>query len=97
MAPITEVAGGSRLVVHVVPRASRSEFVGRHGDAVKIRIAAAPVDGAANAELVRLLASRLGVPARQVMVEAGASRRRKVVVIEGVPPGVVALAMGLRD
>ena len=50
----------ARLIVHVQPRAKRSEVVGRHGDAIKVRLAAPPVDGAANEELVRFLAEALG-------------------------------------
>ena len=72
------------LTVHVVPRAARTEVVGRHGDAVKIRLAAPPVDGAANEELVRFLAERLGVARRAVTLKAGASSRRKTVAIDGV-------------
>ena len=48
--------------MRVQPRASRTELVGRHGDALKIRVAAPPVAGAANEALVRFLAERLGVP-----------------------------------
>jgi uncharacterized protein len=72
------------FAVHVVPRAARTEVVGRHGDAVKIRLAAPPVDGAANEELIRFLAERLDVPRSAVTVKAGASGRRKTVAIAGV-------------
>ena len=72
------------IVVHVVPRARRSEVVGRHGDAIRIRLAAAPVDDAANLELVRFLAARLGVPVRAVAITRGARGRRKTVTIQGV-------------
>lgn len=70
--------------MHVVPRARVSEVAGRHGDAVKIRLAAPPVDGAANDELVRFLAERLGVPARAVTITAGHSGRRKRVSVAGL-------------
>ena len=72
------------LIVHVVPRARRSEVVGMHGDAVKIRLAAPPADGAANEELVRFLAERLGVPRSAISIAAGDTSRRKRVIIEGV-------------
>ena len=72
------------LIVHVVPRARRSEVAGRHGDALKVRIAAPPVDGAANTELVRFLAERLNVPRGAVTVVSGTSGRRKTVSVEGV-------------
>lgn len=72
------------IVVHVVPRAKTTEVAGRHGDAVRIRLAAPPVDGAANEELVRFLAQRLDVPRRAVTIVRGASGRRKTVTIDGV-------------
>ncbi len=73
-----------KLILHVVPRARRTEVVGMHGDAVKIRLAAPPVNGAANAELVRFLAERLGVPRAAVTIATGHAGRRKTVTIEGV-------------
>lgn len=74
----------ARIVVHVVPRARETAVAGRHGDAIRIRVAAPPADGAANAELVRFLAQRLGVPRHAVAVVSGTSGRRKAVSIEGV-------------
>ncbi len=75
---------GGQFVVHVVPRARTTEVAGRHGDAIRIRLAAPPVDGAANAELVRFLAERLGVPRSAVSIIRGAAARRKTVSVEGV-------------
>ena len=72
------------IVVHVVPRAKVTEITGRHGDAIRIRLAAPPVDGAANAELVRFLAERLDVPRSSVAIVRGASARRKTVAVHGV-------------
>lgn len=73
-----------QLVVHVVPRAKATEVVGRYGDAIRIRLAAPPVDGAANAELVRFLAERLDVPRSAVSIVRGVAARRKTVRVEGV-------------
>lgn len=73
-----------RLVVHVVPRAKRTEVVGRHGDAIKIKLKAPPVDGAANAELVRFVAERLDVPRSAVTITAGHTGRRKTLEIAGI-------------
>jgi len=70
--------------VHVVPRARTTDVAGRHGDTLKIRIAAPPVDGAANEELVRFLAKRLAVPRSAVTIAAGLTGRRKTVKISGV-------------
>jgi uncharacterized protein (TIGR00251 family) len=74
----------ARLVVHVAPRARASAVAGRYGDAIRIRIAAPPADGAANAELVRFLAARLGVPPGAVAIVRGATARRKIVEIAGL-------------
>ena len=74
----------ARLVLHVQPRARRTEVAGRHGDAIKVRLAAPPVDGAANDELVRFLAERLGVTRAAVRIAAGAGSRRKTVEIDGL-------------
>lgn len=81
------------VVVHVQPRAARSEVAGRHGDAVKIRLAAPPVDGAANEELVRFVAEALRVPRRAVHIAHGATGRRKTVVVDGFTPDAVARAL----
>lgn len=73
-----------RFAVHVQPRASRSEITGLHGDAMKIRVDAPPVDGAANAALIELLADALGVSRRSVQVVGGEHSRRKIVEVVGV-------------
>jgi uncharacterized protein (TIGR00251 family) len=72
-----------RVDVHVQSRSSRSEIVGQHGAALIVRLQAPPVDGAANAAVVSLLAKRLHVPRRAVRVVAGATSRTKTVEIEG--------------
>jgi uncharacterized protein (TIGR00251 family) len=73
----------------VQPRASRSEVVGAHGGALKVRLQAPPVDGAANAALVELLAESLGVPRRAVRIVAGESSRSKTVDVDGVEQALV--------
>ena len=78
-----------RVGVHVQPRASRSEIVGVHGAALKVRLQAPPVEGAANDALVTLLAERLGVPRRSVRVVSGATSRTKTVEIEGTTEAAV--------
>ena len=74
----------TRLKVHVQPRASSNAIVGMHGDSVRIRLTAPPVENAANEALVALVASSLGIPRRQVRVVAGAASRRKVIEIDGL-------------
>jgi uncharacterized protein (TIGR00251 family) len=82
-----------QIVVHVVPRARNTEVAGRHGDAIRIRLAAPPVDGAANAELARFLAARLGVPRSAISIARGATARRKTVAIAGVAGDAAARAL----
>ena len=85
-----EVRGSTvRVSVHVQPRATRSEIVGLHGAALKVRLQAPPVDGAANEALVTLLAERLGVTRRAVRVVAGASSRAKTVEVDGTTEDAV--------
>ena len=71
------------LDLHVQPGAARTEFAGEYGGRLKLRLAASPVDGKANAELVAFLAQYYGVPKRNVRIVAGANSRRKRVFIEG--------------
>ena len=85
----------ARVRVHVQPRASRSEITGLHGAALKVRLQAPPVDGAANEALVALIAGRLGLPKSAVRVVSGATSRSKTVEIEGTTEAAVrALAAG---
>jgi len=77
-----EDGGAIVLTLHVQPGAKRTEVAGTHGAALKIRLAAPPVDGKANTELVRFLAEAFGVPLRQVTLVRGESSREKVVRIE---------------
>lgn len=73
-----------RVSVYIQPRAKRTEVAGRDGSDLKIRIAAPPVDHAANEALLAFVAQRLGVPQRNVRLIAGVTSRRKVLESEGV-------------
>ncbi len=75
---------GVTLAVHVVPRSARNEIVGLHGQALRIRVNAPPVGGAANAVLLATVAEALGVPKRQVEIVSGHASRRKVLRIAGL-------------
>jgi uncharacterized protein (TIGR00251 family) len=86
-----------RFAVRVQPRASRSAVGGLHGDALRVRLTAPPVEGAANGALIELLASTLRVPARSVRIVAGASSRSKVIEVEGVAPAAVQALAGRGD
>lgn len=71
---------GNRLILtlHIQPGA---KFTGLHGDALKIRLAALPVEGAANSALMEFLAEVFGVPQRRVTLKQGLTSRRKIVEI----------------
>ena len=70
--------------VRVIPRAGKSGIAGMRGDALLVRLHAAPVDGAANVELIEVLAEAFGVPKRAVSIASGERSRQKRVRIEGV-------------
>jgi uncharacterized protein YggU (UPF0235/DUF167 family) len=81
---LTGVAGGCVLRVRVTPRAGRTQIAGEREGALLIRLAAAPVEGEANAALIEFLAARLDVPRRALRLAAGAHARDKRVAIDGV-------------
>ncbi len=84
MLSISESNGRVRFSVRVQPRASKNEIAGIHGDALKVRLSAPPVDGAANEALVKFLAEIFAVARRDVRILAGESSRSKIVEIEGI-------------
>ena len=88
MIPYTENGDSIVFKVQVVPRASRSEIVGEHNGALRVRVAAAPVDGAANEELVKVLARALRVPRSAVAITAGHSAKLKTVRVAGLESSV---------
>jgi uncharacterized protein (TIGR00251 family) len=71
------------FTVRVVPRASRSGVAGEHDGALRVRVAAPPVDGAANAELVRFLARLFNVPLRDVEITSGQASKLKQIRVRG--------------
>lgn len=79
------------LTLYIQPGAKRTQSVGLHGNALKIKLAAAPVEGAANAALTDYLADIFGVPIRQVTLKQGARSRRKVIEISRPVHGPDAL------
>ena len=81
---------GVALRIRVQPRARKSEVVGLHGGALKIRLQAPPVDGKANQALLRFLADRLGVAASAVRLVSGEKSRDKTLLVSGVDAEAVA-------
>lgn len=88
-------ADGVRITVRVQPRASRNELAGLHGDALKVRLTAPPVDGAANEALTKFLSATFGVPTRAITIVAGTSSRTKIVELAGITEDRVRRLMHL--
>lgn len=75
--------GTLTLSLHIQPGAKKTAVAGPHGEALKIRLAAPPVDGKANAALLAYLAETLGVPKSATRLKSGETSRQKVVAVEG--------------
>ena len=82
---LRESAGRTTLTLHIQPGAKKTEVAGQHGDALKIRLAAPPVDGKANAALINFVADRLGLAKSAVSLKSGQTSRRKVLEITAAP------------
>ena len=78
--------GRITLTLHIQPGAKKTECAGLHGDALKIRLAAPPVDGKANEALVKFVASALSLPKSAVSLKSGQTSRRKVLEVIGSSP-----------
>lgn len=81
---LVEKDGAVRFEVNAKPRAKKSRIVGERGDAVEIALAAPPVDGAANEELIRFVAQVLAVPKRDIELVRGDTSRAKLVAVSGL-------------
>ena len=82
--------GRFTLTLHIQPGAKKTELAGLHGDALKIRLAAPPVDGKANEALVKFVAETLGLPKSAVNLKSGHTSRRKVLEVVGASVQAVA-------
>lgn len=87
------MTAASRISIYVQPRASKTAVVGMHDGCVKVRLAAPPVDGAANAALIEFVAERLGLAKSHVRIVTGQASRRKVVEVDGVSAERLAAAL----
>ena len=81
---LTDTPDGAVLNLRIVPRAAKNAIQGEHGDALKIRLCAPPVDGAANAALVEFLAETFALPRARVQLLSGATSRTKRVLLAGM-------------
>lgn len=95
MSVVSPTPDGTRIRLRVQPRASRAELAGLHADALRVRVMAPPVDGAANAAVVQLLADLLGVPRSRIRIVAGESSRDKTAEISGMGVADVERRLGL--
>ncbi|HQR34132.1 MAG TPA: DUF167 domain-containing protein [Blastocatellia bacterium] len=84
MIKITAKDNGVSFTIRVQPRASRTGIVGEMDGALKIRLAAPPVDGEANEELIRFLSKLFDVPRLQISIRSGQTSRNKLIVIGGI-------------
>ncbi len=87
--------GGCLLLVRVIPRASREAIAGLENGALKVRLTAPPVEGAANAALIKLLAGALKLPKGRLSIVSGQRSRHKRVAVEGLEPAEAARRLGL--
>ena len=95
MINISEKNGAVIFTARIIPRASRSEIVGSSDDALKVRISSPPVDGAANAELVKLLAKTLGVAKSNVEITSGQTSRIKQIRVIGITTEQFKTVLGI--
>ena len=92
---VQDTKDGAILTIQVQPKASKSECVGLHGDALKIRVAAPPVDGKANDALLAFLAKRLKVAPSTLEIRSGSGGRHKRVLCRTLTPAEVVARLGL--
>ena len=91
MSWLTDTPAGAVLNLRIVPRASKNAIQGELGDALKIRLCAPPVEGAANAALVEFLSEAFSIPRARVQLLSGATSRTKRVLLAGLPAAKVQI------
>jgi uncharacterized protein (TIGR00251 family) len=91
------IEDGVLIDVRVIPRAGRSGIAGTRDDALLVRLTAPPVEGAANAELVEVIAKVLGVPKRAVTIVSGDRARQKRLRVVGISAGDARVKLSLPE
>ncbi len=86
---ITKAEEGAAFAVHVVPKSPKNEVVGKHGDALKIRLTSMTVSGPANDVLLDFLGEKLGIGREKIEIAAGQSSTEKMIVVVGLAPAEV--------
>ena len=87
---------GVEVAVHVQPRSKKNEISGIHGESLKLRVTAPPVDDAANQAVKEYFARLLGIPKSRVQILSGLRSREKAILIRGVSLSQVQAAIGIR-
>lgn len=95
MAAVSKHDRGATISIQAQPRASRTEVVSEHDGWLKVRVAASPVDGAANTEIINWLSKQLKVPKADIEFLSGERGRRKVALIHGLSVAEIRQALGL--
>ncbi|ANI30048.1 hypothetical protein PL78_09470 [Yersinia entomophaga] len=94
MSAVTPLLDGLAIRLYIQPKASRDQIIGLHGDELKVAITAPPVDGQANAHLIKFIAKQFRVAKSHVIIEKGELGRHKQIKIihpQQIPPQVAAL------
>ncbi len=86
---LTDTPDGAVLSLRIVPRAAKNAIQGAHGDALKIRLCAPPVDGAANAALIEFLSDTLSLPRARIQLLGGKTSRTKRVLLAGLSASAI--------
>ena len=86
---ITKAEEGAAFAVHVVPKASKNEVVGKHGDALKIHLTSNSVGGIANDTLIDFISEQLSIKREKVEIAAGLTSSEKMVIVMGITPVMV--------
>jgi uncharacterized protein (TIGR00251 family) len=86
---ITKAEEGAAFAVHVVPKSPKNEVVGKHGDALKIRLTSSSAGGRANEILIKFLSEKLNIERKNIEIAAGLSSTEKMVVVVGIKPSMV--------
>ena len=97
---VQQQAGGYLLTLHIQPNAKRTEWVGLHGDALKLRLKAQPIEGKANEALCRYLAEIFAVKRHFVVLLSGEASRHKRVYIKSathLPPSIIKILQGVPE
>ena len=81
---IKQKGNGIILHIHVIPKSARSEIVGIHDDALKLKIAAPQIEGRANAECIRYISDMLGIRKNRISISSGHKSKKKNIVVEGM-------------